>query len=100
MSVEMLESTYGHHHPDHYGQAVNAMNRGQAENAKSDSQKQKGDVKVVEAQEPQRDTAQSVEIVGGGRSRSRTRLHPQIPYQQGKEQGTAKKCPPEARRKP
>ena len=75
MSVEMLESTYGHHHPDHYGQAVNAMNRGQAENGKNSSRKQRGDVKVVEkvveAHEPQCDPTQPIDIVGGpGRTRT------------------------------
>lgn len=28
MTVEMLERTYGHHHPDHQSRAVNAFNRG------------------------------------------------------------------------
>ena len=72
MSEKTLRETYGHHHPDYMRGAVEAINR---------NRRQPGNIGKSLAQSNQARTAtvQATQNIGGGRSRSRTRLRRHFP---------------------
>jgi integrase len=67
MSVEMLDRVYGHHHPDHLRTAARALGYGRRRQSLAET--------LAGHRTRRSSSSQRTEIVGGGRSRSRTRLH-------------------------
>ena len=72
MSEKTLRETYGHHHPDFMRGAVDAVGRKPAKREKLAESLAEADPRCTPIR-------QAVENTGGGRSRSRTRLHSHIP---------------------
>ena len=83
MSVEMLDRVYGHHHRDHLNEAARAIGFGRRRQSLAEP--------LAGGRRRPSAPAQAIEIAGGGRSLSRTRLHSQIPCEQGILQGYSRK---------
>jgi len=71
MSVEMLDQVYGHHHPDHLRNAARALSYGRRRQSLTETLAGHRTRRAL--------SAERVENIGGGRSRSRTCLSIQIP---------------------
>jgi hypothetical protein len=82
MSEKTLWEVYGHHHPDFLKAASAAISRRIA------APKQSLVISLAEEKRKRAAGPEATENIGGGRSRSRTRLYSDIPCEQGKEQGS------------
>ena len=76
MTVEMLDRVYGHQHPDYLRKAARRLGYGRRRQSLAETLAGRRTRRPL--------SSQRAEIISGGRSRIRTRLHAQIPFYQKK----------------
>ena len=71
MTVEMLDRVYGHHHPDYLRKAARGLGYGRRRQSLAET--------LAGRRTRRPPSSQRAEIISGGRSPTRTRLHSRIP---------------------